>query len=132
MITNKRLPVLFRFVGLVFCIVFIVGCEEQSMQPNRSVVSQSSFGLDNDFYGRPNFFQKRNLPQAMRGAYSIEPVRNISMAELREMLSKKQLVAEELNEGNLYVAMRGSRIVKFDTFVAGLVIVIERYRIVDY
>lgn len=128
MITHKRLSILRRFIGLVFCIVFILGCEEQSIQAD---FSQSCFGLSNSFYGQPNHYQRRNIPQAIKGAYRIEPVRNISMDELKEMLKKKQLVAEEFKKGRHYVAMRDSRIVQFDTFVAGLVIVIERYRIVD-
>ncbi len=125
---QKRLPVLCRFAGLVFCVIFIVGCEEQSKQAD---FSQSCFGLSNSFYGRPNRYQCRNLPQAMRGAYRIEPVKNISMMDLKEMLRKKQLVAEEFKKGERYVAMRDSRIVQFDTFVSGLVVVIERYHILD-
>jgi len=67
----------------------------------------------------------------MRGAYRIEPVKNISMMDLKEMLRKKQLVAEKFKKGERYVAMRDSRIVQFDTFVSGLVVVIERYHILD-
>ncbi len=122
MVTRKQLPI------IVFCVVFIFGCEEQSMQGD---IGQSCFGLSNSFYGRPNHYQQRNLPQAMRGAYCIEPVKNITMTDLKEMLKKKQLVAEEFQKGERYVAMRDSRIVQFDTFVSGLVIIIERYHILD-
>lgn len=148
MITSKRLPILRNFIGLVFCVVFILGCEEQSMQAHGAAgaaalarpvncglgqadLNHSCFGLSNSFYGHPNHYQRRNLPQAMRGAYRIEQVKNISIIDLKEMLKKKQLVAEEFKKGERYVAMRDSRIVQFDTFVSGLVIIIERYRIVD-
>ncbi len=119
---QKCLPI------LVFVLIFILGCEEQSMQGD---FRQTSFGLSNQFYGRPNLYQRKNLPQAMRTAYFIEPVRNISRADLAEIIKQKQLVAEEIKKGQHYVAMRDSRIVQLDNFSAGLMIYIERYRIVD-
>lgn len=134
MIRQKRLPepnariLVFSLMIFAFCVIFIFGCEEQSMQAD---IKKSSFGLSNAFSGRPNLYQRRNLPQTMRGAYYIEPVRNISRADFKEIMKKKQLVAEEINDGQYYVAMRESRIVQLDTFAAGLMIYIERYRIVD-
>ncbi len=118
----------FSLLVLVFCVIFILGCEEQSKQAD---FRQKSFGLSNSFYGRPNLYQRRNLPQAMRGAYYIEPVRNISRSDFTEIVKKKQLVAEEIKKGEHYVAMREAHIVQLDTFAAGLMIYIERYRIVD-
>ncbi len=134
MVTQKRLSesdariLVFSLLIFVFCVIFIFGCEEQSMQGD---IALSSFGLSNSFYGRPNLYQRRNLPQAMRGAYYIEPVRNISRSDFTEIIKKKQLVAEEIKKGEHYVAMREARIVQLDTFAAGLMIYIERYRIVD-
>jgi len=134
MVTQKRLSesdarlLVFSLLVLVFCVIFILGCEEQSKQAD---FRQSSFGLSNKFYGRPNLYQRRNLPQAMRGAYYIEPVRNISRSDFTEIMKKKQVVAEEIKKGEHYVAMREARIVQLDTFAAGLMIYIERYRIVD-
>ncbi len=125
--SNARISVFFLMI-FAFFVIFILGCEEQSMQ---SDIKQKSFGLSNAFSGQPNVYQRRNLPQAMRGAYYIEPVRNISRADFNEIMKKKQLIAEEINDGQYYVAMRDSRIVQLDTFAAGLMIYIERYRIVD-
>lgn len=119
------LPIVF------FSVIFLSCCSKESVRHNPGGMGQSSFGISNNFYGRLTENQESKISQAMHEAYCIEPVRNISRSELKKIAQKKEFIAEELNNGEHYVAMKDLRIVQFDTFAAGLMVYVERYRIVD-
>ena len=86
-----------------------------------------SFGLANTFSGKPSEEQERTLPDALRGAFSIESLRRITSDELAAQLKNKTCVAEEVKDGKRYVALKDFRHVQFSDNVSGQMIVIERY-----
>lgn len=108
---------------------FITGCSENSVDNNRP--ASSSFGVSNSYDGQLTGRFEDRVPQPMQNAFWIEPVRDVTTSELNEITKKKQFVAEEVNNGQLYVATRDLRVVQIDTFSTGLLVYIERYRVVD-
>ena len=114
---------------VVFGVSFIAGCSENSMNNTRQ--ANSSFGISNSYKGRLPSRLEDKVPQPMHNAFWIEPVRDITATELNEITKEKQFIAEEVNNGQLYVAMRDLRMVQIDTFSTGLLVFIERYRVID-
>lgn len=110
-------------------LLFITGCSENSM--DNAGPADSSFGVSNTYDGQLTGQLENRVPQPMHNAFWIEPVREITPTELNEITKKKQFIAEEVNNGQLYVAMRDLRMVQIDTFSTGLLVYIERYRVVD-
>ena len=88
-----------------------------------------SFGLPNAFSGRLTEERRSAAAGAIRNAYYVEAVRDITSADLERAAQGKDLVAEETRDGVRYVALRGTRCVHFDNGVSGQMFVIERYRI---
>ena len=92
------------------------------------------FGLAPDFSGRLNRQQEAIVPEALRGAFYVESVSDITATELSATLGNKQKekVADELHAGTKYVALKDYRCVDFGNGVSGMMIVIERRRVVDH
>lgn len=87
----------------------------------------TSFGIANTFSGKLSEEQERTVPQALRGAFVVESLREITPAELARELESKTQVAEETRDGRRYVALQDFRCVQFSDDVSGQMIVIERY-----
>jgi len=103
-----------------------------SIEHYRSVMPPTMcFGIPNDFSGHLNEAQEQELPAAVRGAYYVESVREISAADLAQMKQGKQEFAEERVRACKFVAVRGYRCVSFPGGMTGQMIVVERYRVVD-
>lgn len=113
-------------------VVLLSSCTTHITSQKSKRTVETSFSISNSFYGRLTEEQERQVPQTMQGAFCIEPVRNISSSDLKQIAQKKQFIAEELQNGAHYVALRDLRFVQFDTFSAGLMVYIEKYRIADY
>jgi hypothetical protein len=93
--------------------------------------TNSCFGISCDFSGRLTPEQERNVPPALHNAFYIKSVRDISETNLRQLLTKKKQMAEETRDGVRYVAIKDYRCVDFGKGTSGMMIVIERYRVVD-
>ena len=86
--------------------------------------------IANEFSGKLSQDQERIVPEALRGAFTVESLRRITAPELAKELEFKTLVAEESLEGERYVAIKDYRHVEFSPEVSGQMIVIERYVVV--
>jgi hypothetical protein len=89
--------------------------------------SASSFGVADSFSGKLSAEQDRMVPEALRGAFSIESLQRITATDLAKVLQFKTQVAEETHEGKRFVALKDFRHVQFSDDVSGQMIVIERY-----
>lgn len=87
------------------------------------------FGVEVSFSGRLSKEQEAHVPVALRGAFYIESVQDITAAALERVAAAKEQVGEEVHGGVRYVALRDYRCVDFDGGVSGQMMVIERYRI---
>jgi len=87
------------------------------------------FGLPNEFSGRLTEEHRSAAAEAIRDAYYVESVQDITSAELERVAQGTDLVAEETRDGVWYVALRDIRCIHFDNGVSGQMFVIERYRI---
>jgi len=110
-------------VMLALCVVSLVASDSRS--------TNSCFGIPCDFGGKLTPEQEKGVPSELCGAFSICSVRNISEADIQQILTRKQKAAEETRGGVKYVAVRDYRCVQFSKQVSGMMIVIERYRVVD-
>jgi len=93
--------------------------------------TNSCFGIPCDFSGKLKPEQEKGVPSELCGAFYIEFVRDISETNLQQILKNKEKVAEETHNGVKYIAVKAFRCVQFSKQVSGMMIVIERYRIVD-
>lgn len=107
-----------------------MGKEAASMDTGM-VSTNSCFGIPCAFSGKLTPEQEKGVPSELYGAFSIESVRDISEAGLQQILKNKEKVAEETHNGVKYIAVKAFRCVQFSKQVSGMMIVIERYRIVD-
>jgi len=98
-----------------------------SDQPDAGRFDATSFGIANTFSGKLSEEQERTVPQALRGAFVVESLREITPTELARELESKTQVAEETRDGRRYVALQDFRCVQFSDDVSGQMIVIERY-----
>jgi hypothetical protein len=115
--------------------VFIVlaatcGCSP-STKPASGPSGVGCFGLPADFSGRLDPREEAKVPAGLRGAFYIESVQEITSADLKSRLDGQEKVAEEAVHGIRYVALKDYRCVDFGKGVSGMMIVIERYRVLD-
>ena len=89
-----------------------------------------SFAIANTFSGKLSEEQERTVPEALRGAFTIESLQAITATDLAKELQAKNLVAEETHDGKRYVALQDFRCVQFSDDVSGQMIVIERYLVI--
>jgi hypothetical protein len=96
-------------------------------EPLADDVVGKCFGIANTFSGKLSEEQERMVPEALRGAFTIESLQKITASDLAKELEFKTQVAEETHEGKRYVALKDFRHVVFSDEVSGMMIVIERY-----
>jgi hypothetical protein len=89
----------------------------------------SSFGLPNDFSGQINDKVREKLPAALRNAWYVETLKDITPEGLAERLKDREELSRESYDGQTYVAVKDTRSVHLDNGVSGMVFVIERYRL---
>ncbi len=70
--------------------------------------------------------QEQLVPEALRGAFTIESLRPITTTDLAKELEFKTQVAEEMRDAKRYVALKDFRHVQFSDKLSGQMIVIER------
>jgi formylglycine-generating enzyme required for sulfatase activity len=107
-----------------------VGNEAASIETGM-VSTTSCFGIPCAFSGKLTPEQEKGVPSELCGAFRIFSVRDVSEADLQQILKNKEKVAEETHNGVKYIAVKAFRSVHFSKQVSGMMIVIERYRIVD-
>ena len=102
-------------------------------RPNPHAIGDADkcFGISNDFSGRLSDEQERSAPDELRGAFYVESVRKVTGAELSERTKGKTKLAEESRDGTRYVAVRDYRCVGFPNGASGMMIVIERYCVIN-
>jgi hypothetical protein len=110
-------------VMLALCVASLVASGSPS--------TNSCFGIPCDFSGKLKPEQEKGVPLEIRSAFYVEFVRDISEADIQQILKNKEKVAEETHNGVKYIAVKAFRCVQFSKQVSGMMIVIERYRIVD-
>ena len=119
------------------CVSGTLGERLGSASPDAAPIANSAdaraqcFGIPNDFSGKLPPEREQHIPKPLRGAFYIESVHDITTDELAERLRVNSQLAEEVRDGNTYVAVEDFRDVEFGNGVSGMMIVIERYRIVD-
>ncbi len=96
-------------------------------EPLADDVVGKCFGIANTFSGKLSEEQERMVPEALRGAFTIESLQKITASDLAKELEFKTQVVEETREGKRYVALKDFRHVVFSDEVSGMMIVIERY-----
>jgi hypothetical protein len=89
------------------------------------------FGIRNDFSGRLSQEQESRIPDSLRGASCVESVCNVTAAELTEMIKGKTKLAVETRGRSNYVAVRDFRCVHFGKGTSGMMLVVERYCVID-
>ncbi len=107
-----------------------MGKETASVETG-TVSTNSCFGIPCDFSGRLTPEQEKNVPRALRNAFHIDVVSNITETDLRQLLTRKKKLAEETRNGVRHVAIQDFRCVTFPNKASGMMIVIERYRVVN-
>lgn len=100
--------------------------EHGEATPTLDLVDKS-FGIANAFSGKLSEEQERVAPEPLRGAFTIESLRTITITDLERELQLKTQIAEETHEGKRYVALKDFRCVQFSDELSGQMIVIERY-----
>ncbi|MCX7044491.1 MAG: hypothetical protein NTX50_03255 [Candidatus Sumerlaeota bacterium] len=101
----------------------------QPKLPDRTT-TPSCFGIPCDFSGKLTEEQEKNVPDKLRGAFHVESVSEISREELDMKLKSNEKLAEETHNGVTYVALKDFRSVHFSSGISGMMIVIERYKLV--
>ncbi len=93
--------------------------------------ADTSFGISNRFSGKLSDDQERGVPEALRGAYLVEAIQRVSAGEFSQQTKGKTQLAEERRGKNRYVAVRDYRSVSFGNGSSGMMIVVERYYVID-
>ena len=89
-----------------------------------------SFGLPNSFSGRLSAEQESLVPEDLRNVFHVESVREAPASVMHKSRVEGTLVAEETRNGHHFIAVRVTHCVHFSDSLSGMMIVIERYRII--
>ena len=100
-----------------------------SMRAPDAATTPSCFGIPCDFSGKLTEEQEKNVPEKLRGAFHVETVSEIGRAELDKKLKSNEKLAEEAHDGVTYIALKDFRSVHFSSGISGMMIVIERYKL---
>ena len=92
--------------------------------------SAACFGIPCDFSGKLSKEDEQKASLALRNAWRVESVQDITPNDLAAKLKNQKELARETSSGETFVAIRDVRWVHADNNVSGQMIVIERYRVI--